>query len=152
GWHIWQYSGDVATVDGITDTNGNQPHVDLDVFNGTLDELKAIAQVVPAANGGAGGSPAPAGGPATTPPATTITPPLPGLALPDPRVTNQVMINAFSKAFGGVYWQVVLRCGLSSLAIDRQAVYPGPAVRALAALSPDEQATLEGKLEQIVGG
>jgi len=147
-WTYWQYSGDVAFPDGITDANGNPCHADLDVFNGTLDQLRAQAQAA---------VPAPAGSPATQPPAVQPAPPstppaAAGVSLPDPRVTNQVMINAFSRAFGAGYWDVVLRAGLGSLADQRQAEYSGPAIQALTSLSAAEQAALGQVLAQILTG
>src|SRR6266851_5794003 len=44
-WKFWQYSGDAATVPGISNTNGAAAIVDLDVFNGTPDDLRALAQM-----------------------------------------------------------------------------------------------------------
>jgi lysozyme len=151
-WSIWQYSGDVATVDGITDDRGRPAHVDFDAFNGTLDDLKAMAQTpLGSASGAASaGGAVPAGTAAVNGAGTGVA--TPGLALPDPRVTNQVMINAFRKAFGSGYWDVVLRCGLGSLADDRQAVYSGPAIAALAALAADEQTALQTKLVMLATG
>ena len=40
-WTIWQYSGDVATINGIN------AKVDLNLFNGTLDDLNKFAGVTP---------------------------------------------------------------------------------------------------------
>ncbi len=146
-WQFWQYSGDLATVDGITNAIGQQPHVDLNVFQGTLDDLRAT--VPPAAPAQpAAGSPAAQPTTAPTQPTTTAGG---GLSLPDPRVTNQIMINAFSHAFGADYWQVVLRVGLASLADQRQAEYSGPALAALSNLTGAEQAALEQALQMIVG-
>ena len=123
-WQFWQYTGDLALVDGITDDRGRPARVDLDVFNGTVDDLRGNASPVVVAV----------------------------LQLPDPRVTNQIMINAFSHAFGPDYWLVVQRAGLAAMADQRAAQYAGPAINALAALSQAEQAALEQKLTQLVGG
>jgi GH25 family lysozyme M1 (1,4-beta-N-acetylmuramidase) len=140
-WQFWQYSGDLATVDGITDALGRQPHVDLDVFNGTLDDLHAAASAAvstPAADGSADTQP--------------HTSPAAGLTLPDPRVTNQILINAFSHAFGTInYWQVVQRAGLADIANARQAEYSGPAIAALTNLTDAEQAALQQQLSHLVG-
>ena len=40
-WTIWQYSGDVAMINGIN------ARVDLNLFNGTLDDLNKFAGVTP---------------------------------------------------------------------------------------------------------
>ena len=155
-WLFWQYSGDAATVPGISNTNGSPATVDLDVFNGTPDDLRALAQLpVPVAHVGTvtnvtgttppGQVPAPTPGPTPGPVGVTI------INLPDPRVTNQVMINAFSHAFGASYWDVVLRCGLGNIADQRQAEYAGPAIQALSQLTEAEQAALEQQLANIVG-
>ena len=142
-WLFWQYSGDAATVPGISNTNGRPATVDLDVFNGTPDDLRALAQLPAAvphvahvAPVEAPPGPAPAVGPV--------------LKLPDPRVTNQIMINAFNHAFGAGYWDVVLRAGLGSIADQRLAEYGGPAIQALSNLTAGEQAALEQQLESIV--
>jgi lysozyme len=153
-WRFWQYSGDAATVPGITNTNGSPVTVDLDVFNGTPDDLRALAQSL---------GPVGQAATVTLPPAPVMSPPGPVpptpapavvavLRLPDPRVTNQIMINAFSHAFGSGYWDVVLRAGLGSLADQRQAEYPGPGIAALSGLTDVEQAMLQQQLTQIVSG
>ncbi len=141
-WLYWQYSGDVATVDGITDGHGQPTHVDLDVYNGTLDDLRATASAAVSPSATAGSTP-------TQP----HTPSPVGLTLPDPRVTNQILINAFSHAFGTInYWQVVQRAGLADIANARQAEYSGPAIAALTNLTDAEQAALQQQLSQLVGG
>jgi lysozyme len=47
-WSLWQYTGDAALVDGITDDRGRLSRVDLDVFNGTPAELRALGPAMPA--------------------------------------------------------------------------------------------------------
>jgi hypothetical protein len=147
-WLFWQYSGDAAAVPGISTTNGAAAIVDLDVFNGTPDDLRALARMpAPVAQIGTattlpGPRPDPTPGPA---PAVG-----PELKLPDPRVTNQIMINAFSHAFGAGYWDVVLRAGLGSIADQRLAAYGGPAIQALVNLTDMEQAAVEQQLMKLV--
>ena len=138
-WMFWQYSGDLAEVAGITGDRGKSVKVDLDVFNGTLDELRAQAQLTP-------GNPVPK--PADKPPDPVVSA---VLKLPNPRVTNQVLINAFRHAFGPGYWDVATRAGLAGIADQRDAEYSGPAIEALANLTADEQAILQQQLVQIVG-
>jgi GH25 family lysozyme M1 (1,4-beta-N-acetylmuramidase) len=143
-WTFWQYSGDLALLDGITNDQGLRTAVDLNVFNGSVDDLIAFGRAIPSA-GATGSSTGGAGTSSGSPPAG-------GLAQPDPRVTNQVLINAFSHAFGKDYWQVVLRAGLAGLADQRQAEYTGPAIQSLTNLTGDEQAALQQQLAKIVAG
>jgi GH25 family lysozyme M1 (1,4-beta-N-acetylmuramidase) len=139
-WMFWQYSGDLAEVAGITGDGGTSVKVDLDVFNGTADDLQAVAQAVPV-------------NPAAKPQDKASDPVVAAvLKLPDPRVTNQVLINAFSHAFGTGYWDVVTRAGLAGIADQRQAEYAGPMIQALANLTAAEQAALQQQLIRIVGG
>jgi len=149
-WLFWQYSGDAATVAGISNSNGQAATVDLDVFNGSPDDLRALAQMpasvaeVETVVTQTGPKPDPIPGPA---PAVVAV-----LKLPDPRVTNQIMINAFNHAFGAGYWDVVLRAGLGSIADQRSAEYGGPAIQALNNLTAIEQAAVEQQLGLIVKG
>jgi GH25 family lysozyme M1 (1,4-beta-N-acetylmuramidase) len=151
-WMFWQYSGDVATQDGITDELGRLVHVDLNVFNGTVDELNALAQTAAPVAVAHSDAAATAGTAATTALASPASPAAGGLRLPDQRVTNQILINAFSHAFGPDYWQVVLRAGLANIANQRDAQYSGPAIQALASLTDVERTLLLQKLTQIVTG
>jgi lysozyme len=144
GWQFWQYSGDAATVPGITNINGLPATVDLDVFNGSVDDLRALSaslgSAVPAEH------PAdPLGGPHGIIRAV-------GFPLPDPRVTNQVMINAYSRAFGVGFFDIITRCGLAGMADQRPAVYSGPAIEAITGLDALGHASLTEALLAIVGG
>ena len=142
-WQFWQYSGDAATVPGLTNTNGAAAIVDLDVFNGTVDDLRTLAHSTGAAT--PADHPAdPAGGPHGIVMAV-------GFALPDPRVTNQVMINAFSHAFGAGFFDIITRCGLAGMADQRPAPYTGPVIDAILSLSALEQASLTQALLALVG-
>jgi lysozyme len=141
-WMFWQYSGDVAFLDGITTDLGRPAHVDLDVFNGTVDDLRALAQMA---------APVTVADPAPSPTNPAVVPAPVGRKLPDARVTNQIMINAFRHAFGAPYWDVVTRAGLTSIAEQREVPYSGPAIQALSNLTDAEQAALQQQLSQIVG-
>jgi lysozyme len=66
-----------------------------------------------------------------------------------PRVTNQVMINAFSRAFGPTFWEVVTRAGLTGMAdpdSNRTQPYAGPPIEDLPGLTDAEEAALKDAL------
>jgi lysozyme len=66
-----------------------------------------------------------------------------------PKVTNQEMINAFSRAFGPAYWDVVTRAGLTELAVpasNRPLLYAGPPIDALPNLTAAEKVALKRAL------
>lgn len=107
-WDFWQFTDD-AKRDGITNKDGIQSKIDLNLFNGTVDELKEFAaahEEMPVSFAAPGSE-----GPAF---------------MPD--VTNQEMIEAFSRAFGAGFWDIVKQAGLESLAQDRDAKYSGQPV------------------------
>jgi lysozyme len=114
-WHFWQYT-ETGAVPGVL---GN---VDRNRFNGTVADLEAyLAQAM-------GGARRP------EPVAGTL-----------PGITNQVMVNAFSQAFGAGYWDIVIRCGLTALAIppdNRPLPYSGPPLEQIPSLSDAERAAL----------
>lgn len=55
--------------------------------------------------------------------------------------THQSVLNAFGRAFGSVYWEVIVRAGLAGIASNRLAFYSGPSVEALP-LTADEKGRL----------
>lgn len=55
--------------------------------------------------------------------------------------TNQLVLNRFRDVFGIPYWDVVVRAGLTSVSVNRTAVYSGPDVEALP-LTEDEKRKL----------
>jgi len=61
-----------------------------------------------------------------------------------------MMINAFSKAFGPMFWEdVVVRIGLTSIGIpseNRPKPYTGPAVDQIPDLTDDEKTKLKAAL------
>jgi lysozyme len=113
GWGNWRFWQYTQTgaVDGVTTGN-----VDRNYYNGTAAELGAWLQTVM---------------PKAAPPAgNTI-----------PNVTNQEMLNAFRRAFGPGYWDVVIRCNLTTMASpssNRPQKYSGPALEVLPNLSDTE--------------
>ncbi len=141
-WQFWQYSGDAATVPGITNTSGAPAIVDLDVFNGSVDDLRALAH--------SSGSATPANHPNDSGGQPHGIVMAVGFALPDPRVTNQVMINAFSHAFGAGFFDIISRCGLAGMADQRSAPYTGPAIEAIPTLDAMGQASLTQALLALV--
>jgi lysozyme len=121
-WKIWQYT-DKGQVPGIA---GN---VDSDWFNGTPDDLlKWLGRSATVAHTTPAEQPIPSG----------------------KAVTNQMMINAFSKAFGSTFWDdVVVRAGLTSIGLppeNRPKPYTGPAVDQIPNLTDDEKAKLKAAL------
>ncbi len=105
-WTFWQFTDD-AKRDGLTNKDGVKSTLDINLFNGTLDELNALAaEAMPVSF--STGEPA---GPAF---------------MPD--VTNQEMIEAFSRAFGAGFWDIVKQAGLESMTQARDAQYSGQPV------------------------
>jgi hypothetical protein len=126
-WNFWQYTDD-AKRDGITNKDGVPSKIDLNLFNGTVEELKefAAAQEEMPVSFAAPGSEGPA-------------------FMPD--VTNQEMINGFSRAFGAGFWDIVKQAGLEAIALDRDARYSGPPVDHL----PLDEVEI-AKLKAALGG
>jgi hypothetical protein len=142
-WTIWQFSADNGPKRGDEFGVGSDK-IDLDVFNGTLEEMQQHfgAQVGPLdvhpggthddTVAGGGGLPG-------------------GEARPD--VTNQQMINAFFRvgaALGAADpFELVVRAGLTSMAdpnSNRTLPYSGPPVGAIPGLSDAERAALRATL------
>lgn len=108
-WKFWQTKmGAVAGIAGA---------VDVDVFNGSADELVAWIQTKPQPS-----------------PQHTV-----------PNVTNQTMINAFYQTFGQNYWDKVVSAGLTNVAVprtNRTLTYSGPAIEDLPGLTDADKAAL----------
>ena len=116
-WRFWQTK--MGAVDGIAAA------VDIDVYNGSTDDLSAWLQIKP-------------------PPHHTV-----------PNVTNQAMINAFFHAFGQNYWDKVTSAGLTNMAVprtNRTLTYSGPAIEDLPGLTDAEKAALIATLSQASPG
>lgn len=119
-WTFWQYT-ETGSVPGVA---GN---VDLNRFNGTIADLEAYLAEAMGDRRNAGAADG-----------------------TRPNVTNQQMINAFSKAFGAGYWDIVVRCGLTELGIpaaNRSLRYTGPALEKIPSLGDAERAALFAALQ-----
>lgn len=131
GWRFWQYT-QTGVADGV---NGQ---VDRNWYNGTAEALNAWVKTVMPQKA------PPSETTVTNVTKTSITPTPAGKT--QPKVTNQQMLNAFSKAFGSnTYWDVVLRANLTSMATpssNRTLAYTGPALEDIPNLTDAEIAKL----------
>ncbi len=115
-WRFWQTS--MGAVAGIAAA------VDVDVFNGSGDDLLAWLQAKPK----------------------------PGPLHTVPNVANQVVINAFFQAFGQNYWDKVVSADLTAMAVprtNRTLTYSGPAIEDLPGLTAADKAALIAALTQM---
>jgi hypothetical protein len=71
-----------------------------------------------------------------------------GGTAPYPNMTNQDMINAFSKAFSRNFWIAVIRAGLDYMGVDseRNKEYVGPAIEDLPDLTKSEKTSVKKRL------
>jgi GH25 family lysozyme M1 (1,4-beta-N-acetylmuramidase) len=172
-WTFWQYNGEAYYLDGLQTVGAGNKAVniaaDLNVYNGTLDQLRGWARVGTGAptyiditkftnqkvlaaftlaygfessrilegtgllaqlllNPSANYS-----GPAIQDiPNLTFEQELALQSALTRQITNQKMINAFSRAFGDKeYWNVIKRAKLEYIALRRQDPYEGPAIEQL---------------------
>ncbi len=124
-WTFWQFSGDKYFIDGVeTLTQDNQvvkAAVDLNVYNGTPDQLRAWARQ-------------------DTPRYVDIT-----------KYTNQKVLAAFLMAFGGDGGTVVSRTGLlPQLAANPTALYTGPQIQDIPNLTFEEELALHTALSRQI--
>jgi hypothetical protein len=110
-WDFWQYTDD-ALLDGITNKDNRPSKIDLNLFNGTVDELQFYSEQVIA-------------GAITTDVAFAVS--YQG-DLTYPEGTNQEVVHAFSRAFGPGFWDVLSEAGLTSLTENSDQRYHGPAI------------------------
>lgn len=128
-WAFWQYS-ERGRVDGITH-NGKPANVDLDVFQSSLDDLRAWAGL-----GSSNGE-------------TPV--PLPPVDIS--LATNVEVINAFAKAFGNEGGALLQATGLMPSVTARLAErYAGPTVANMPNLSDSQKVALNSALAEIIGG
>ena len=135
-WFIWQYT-ESGKLGGIADIGGGL--VDRNFFNGTLDELVAYLHALPPAN-------------ALAMPVSFGTL---GEEAPPPPLTNQMMLDAFHRAFGGDYWDTLVRAKMRSIAVpraNRNLPYTGPQITAMSRLTGSERKQLEEALNGLMDG
>ena len=119
---IWQYS-ERGRVEGIVDPNSKPANVDLNVFRGSMDELKAWA--------------------------TPQNVPLVDIR----QFTNMQVITAFVRAFGRNGSRVLDDTGLlPQLTGAPSAAYTGPAITGLRGLPPEQQLALSSALKETIAG
>lgn len=140
-WTFWQYS-EKGRVDGVV-TDGRPANVDLNVFNGSAQELQAFLSAAPAAAptpsaNGNGQTPTPAA-PAGTPAANIRA------------ATNIQVINAFVRAFNNQGGSLLQSTGLlSSLTAQPVSKYTGPEIANLSGLTDAQKTALNAALTQIM--
>jgi lysozyme len=119
---IWQYS-ERGRVDGVTDPTGAPANVDLNVFRGSFDELKAWAQ------------------PQSVP------------LVDIRAYTNMQVITAFVRAFGRNGSRVLDDTGLlPALTGAPSANYAGPAIADIPTLTPEQELALSSALRETTAG
>lgn len=129
-WTFWQYT-EKGRVDGVANA-GRLANVDMNVFQGTLAELRAWA-----------GAPAttPSGGNGHAPSATPVD---------ITRATNIQVINAFVRAFGNQGGQLLVSTGLLSDLTGRPVErYAGPPIAGLNLIEAQKSA-LNAALAQVL--
>ncbi len=141
-WRFWQYSakGRFAGIGGDID-------VDVDVFNGTVNDLLALT-----GQGRAQPQPQPVIQP------EPITKPLPepqpappfSAAIENGKTvlqgSNQDIVNLFSEVFGTAFWDKIQTAGLTAIAIppsNRNLLYNGPAIEDMPGLSDQDKLQLQ---------
>jgi lysozyme len=120
-WRFWQFTGDTYLLDGVrtkqADGTQIQSFVDLNVFFGTADELRAWARV-------------------DGPHYADIS-----------RYTNQKVLAAFVMAFGASSGQVLATTGLlTKLNTSPTSLYTGPAIQDIPGLSFEQELALNSAL------
>jgi lysozyme len=119
---IWQYS-ERGRVDGVTDPNGKPGNVDLNVFRGSFDELKAWAQ------------------PGSVP------------LVDIREFSNMQVITAFVRAFGRNGSRVLDDTGLlPALTAAPSAPYTGPGISQIPNLTPEQELALSSALKETTAG